>query len=324
MGSCFARSGQMRLPSILLLGFVYMVYVLIGGVVFWKLEGSQVEENIAQLLEERAKLLSSIPCLDQQAIDTLTEVVQRAISTGLSLKMNQTMDGFWKFTSSAVFAATVITTIGYGNICPRTMEGQIFCVFFALFGIPLNVVVLNRVGKYMLAIERNICDFMETKTKYKQAIRVMIHLLSLATGTAVFFVVPMIVFALNEGWSYAQAIYYCFISLSTIGFGDYVADSNPNRTYSSWYGCLVAAWIFFGMAWLALLINHAIDILERINACLKQHGSRTVESRSDSVEHCDSISKEVSSMHSELTEDQAPERGSRVTSPDNVDKSPSS
>lgn len=64
----------MRFPSILLLGLVYMVYVLIGGVVFWKLEGSQVEENIAQLLEERDKLLNSIPCLDQQAIDTLTEV----------------------------------------------------------------------------------------------------------------------------------------------------------------------------------------------------------------------------------------------------------
>nr|XP_023649417.1 potassium channel subfamily K member 17-like [Paramormyrops kingsleyae] len=324
MVSCFAISGQMRFPSILLLGLVYMVYVLIGGVVFWKLEGSQVEENIAQLLEERDKLLRSIPCLDQQAIDTLTEVVQRAISTGLSLKINQTMDGFWKFTSSAVFAATVITTIGYGNICPRTMEGQIFCVFFALFGIPLNVVVLNRVGKYMLAIERNICDFMETKTKYKQTVRVMIHLLSLATGTAVFFVVPMIVFALNEGWSYAQAMYYCFISLSTIGFGDYVADSNPNRTYPGGYGCLVAVWIFFGMAWLALLINHTIDILERINARLRQHGNQGLDSRSDSVECCDSTSKGVSSMHSELTEDQAPERVSKATSPDNMDKGASS
>lgn len=47
---------------------------------------------------------------------------------------------------------------------PSSTAGQIFCVFFALFGIPLNMVVLNRVGKYMLAIERNICDFLEVKT----------------------------------------------------------------------------------------------------------------------------------------------------------------
>lgn len=50
---------------------------------------------------------------------------------------------------------------------PSTTAGQIFCVFFALFGIPLNMVVLNRVGKYMLAIERNICDFLQKKTRQR-------------------------------------------------------------------------------------------------------------------------------------------------------------
>lgn len=32
----------------------------------------------------------------------------------------------------------------------------------------------------------------------------------------------------------------------------------------------MASWIFFGMAWLALVINHSIDILERLNTHLKQ------------------------------------------------------
>jgi len=56
-----------------------------------------------------------------------------------------------------------ILSAGYGNIIPLTTAGQIFCVLFALFGIPLNVVILNRVGKYMLAIERNFCNFLEKK-----------------------------------------------------------------------------------------------------------------------------------------------------------------
>lgn len=51
----------------------------------------------------------------------------------------------------------------------------------------------------------------------------MIHLVSYLSGSALFFVMPMLVFMQHEGWSYAQAIYYCFITLSTIGFGDYVA-----------------------------------------------------------------------------------------------------
>lgn len=50
---------------------------------------------------------------------------------------------------------------------PSSTAGQIFCVFFALFGIPLNVVVLNRVGKYMLVIVKNISILLEGKTKHE-------------------------------------------------------------------------------------------------------------------------------------------------------------
>lgn len=35
---------------------------------------------------------------------------------------------------------------GYGNLAPSTQAGQVFCVFYALVGIPLNVVFLNHLG----------------------------------------------------------------------------------------------------------------------------------------------------------------------------------
>lgn len=35
----------------------------------------------------------------------------------------------------------------------------------------------------------------------------------------------------------------------------------------------MASWIFFGLAWLSLLINHSIDILEQINSYLKRQWS---------------------------------------------------
>lgn len=36
----------------------------------------------------------------------------------------------------------------------------------------------------------------------------------------------------------------------------------------------MASWIFFGLAWLALLINHSMDILERLNTHFKQRWGR--------------------------------------------------
>ncbi|XP_014905316.1 potassium channel subfamily K member 17-like [Poecilia latipinna] len=259
-----------RVPSILMLGLIYVAYVLVGGVIFWKLEGDLGRKDLSLLLLNKQRLLMTYSCLNQEGLEQVAQVVQEASKAGLSLKGNQTTDGFWKFTSSAVFAATVVTTIGYGNMSPSTTTGQIFCVFFALFGIPLNVVVLNRVGKYMLTLERNVSDFLEGKSGRKGCTRFFVHLFCYICGTVLFFIMPMLVFQQQEGWTYSQAIYYCFITLSTIGFGDFVADSNPDKNYPDWYSVLMASWIFFGLAWLALLINHTIDILERLNALLKK------------------------------------------------------
>jgi len=49
---------------------------------------------------------------------TVSKMIKAASVSGLSPDSNDTADGFWKFTSSSVFAATVVTTIGeeLGNI----------------------------------------------------------------------------------------------------------------------------------------------------------------------------------------------------------------
>lgn len=36
---------------------------------------------------------------------------------------------------------------GYGNLSPSTVSGQVFCVFYALCGIPLNLAFLKQLGK---------------------------------------------------------------------------------------------------------------------------------------------------------------------------------
>ena len=49
-----------------------------------------------------------------------------------------------------------------------------------------------------------------------------------------------------------------------------LSDNDPDRYYPEWYAFIMGAWIFFGLAWLALLINHCIDLLEGFNGYLKE------------------------------------------------------
>lgn len=46
--------------------------------------------------------------------------------------------------------------------------------------------------------------------------------LFLLMGSVLFLIFPPVIFSYVEGWSYGEGFYYVFITLSTIGFGDYV------------------------------------------------------------------------------------------------------
>ncbi|XP_024872671.1 potassium channel subfamily K member 18-like [Temnothorax curvispinosus] len=52
----------------------------------------------------------------------------------------------WTFSSSLLYSLTLITTIGYGSVAPRTVWGRLITIVYALAGIPLMLVYLSTVG----------------------------------------------------------------------------------------------------------------------------------------------------------------------------------
>ncbi|KAK2540187.1 Kcnk17 isoform A [Columba livia] len=76
--------------------------------------------------------------------------VVQAYKSGITLQGNTTSLGRWDFRGSFFFSISAITTIGYGNLSPSTVPGRIFCILFALFGIPLNLILMNEIGQLML------------------------------------------------------------------------------------------------------------------------------------------------------------------------------
>ncbi|MBZ3870712.1 Potassium channel subfamily K member 9 [Sciurus carolinensis] len=130
----------------------------------------------------------------------------------------------WKFAGSFYFAITVITTIGYGHAAPGTDAGKAFCMFYAVLGIPLTLVMFQSLGermntfvRYLLKRIKKCCGMRNTEVSMENMVTVGFFscMGTLCIGAAAF--------SQCEEWSFFHAYYYCFITLTTIGFGDYVA-----------------------------------------------------------------------------------------------------
>ncbi len=48
-------------------------------------------------------------------------------------------------------------SIGYGNLAPVTGLGRCFCVIYAVFGIPLTLILLAKVGKILAKYINDLC-----------------------------------------------------------------------------------------------------------------------------------------------------------------------
>ncbi|XP_075984066.1 potassium two pore domain channel sandman isoform X2 [Anticarsia gemmatalis] len=55
----------------------------------------------------------------------------------------------WSFSSAFLYSLTVITTIGYGHLSPRTNWGKVITIFYALLGMPLFLLYLTNVGELL-------------------------------------------------------------------------------------------------------------------------------------------------------------------------------
>nr|XP_051689069.1 potassium channel subfamily K member 4 isoform X3 [Oryctolagus cuniculus] len=127
----------------------------------------------------------------------------------------------WDLGSAFFFSGTIITTIGYGNAALRTDAGRLFCIFYALVGIPLFGILLAGVGDRLGSSLRRGIGHIE----------------------AVFL-----------EWSKLEAIYFVIVTLTTVGFGDYVAGADP-RQDSPAYQPLVWFWILLGLAYFASVLT---------------------------------------------------------------------
>uniref|UniRef100_A0A3Q2QY36 Potassium channel domain-containing protein n=1 Tax=Fundulus heteroclitus TaxID=8078 RepID=A0A3Q2QY36_FUNHE len=192
-----------------------VLYLLIGAAVFDALE-TESESSRKKALEQKLGELKRKYGFKEEDYRELERVI---------LQSEPHRGGRqWKFTGSFYFAITVITTIGYGHVVPRTDAGKTFCMFYAVLGIPLTLVMFQSLGerintlvRYLLRRAKQGLGF--RKTEVSMGNMVLVGLLSCVTTLCI----GAAAFSHFEDWTFFNAYYYCFVTLTTIGFGDFVA-----------------------------------------------------------------------------------------------------
>ncbi|KAK3739192.1 hypothetical protein QZH41_017340 [Actinostola sp. cb2023] len=152
-------------------------------------------------------------------------------------KLRKTMAAKYNLTNSTEFyefveaASKATQTRSYGSITPVTQLGQIMTVIYGVFGIPLTLLAMRAmafqfneqiesvlVGIEIKCLKRNQVKDKEFKIVFFNIFLTLLYMFlsALMTSTS------------DENYSYPQAVYVWFITMTTVGFGDFVPrESNP-------------------------------------------------------------------------------------------------
>uniref|UniRef100_A0A182WRI1 Potassium channel domain-containing protein n=1 Tax=Anopheles quadriannulatus TaxID=34691 RepID=A0A182WRI1_ANOQN len=65
-------------------------------------------------------------------------------------------DNNWTFARAFLYSLTILTTIGYGSVAPRTVLGRMITLAYAVLGIPLTLVYLSSTGGMLAKVARGV------------------------------------------------------------------------------------------------------------------------------------------------------------------------
>ncbi|XP_004923628.1 potassium channel subfamily K member 9 [Bombyx mori] len=240
------KKQNVRTLSLIVCTFTYL---LVGAAVFDALE-STTERNRFDVLQAviEAMIIRKYNISEEDFL-----IMETVVLKSEPHKAGQQ----WKFTGAFYYATTVLTTIGYGHSTPATVSGKLFTMFYAIVGIPLGLIMFQSIGERVNRLSSVIIKSIKRALNCKQTNATEVDLICVVTTLSSLTIAGgAAAFSTFEGWSYFDSVYYCFITLTTIGFGDMVALQKDNAlNYKPSYVMFSLIFILFGLAIVAACLN---------------------------------------------------------------------
>ncbi|XP_072029179.1 potassium channel, subfamily K, member 16-like [Amphiura filiformis] len=307
-----------RYWRIVLLFSASAVYLSVGAGIFTLIEGPHELQTRQRLTQTIRSFLEENPTLTTESLAKFLKEIMHASGEGVRLNLDEDEESTnilgltnstihlgltnWDWPNAFFFTTTVVTTIGYGNMTPSTNLGRSMCIWFAFIGIPLMAWLLAEVGIQckkrgkLLAMKLDQCLERCVRTSRMRKILNIILIGSMAYTLIV--LIPAGLYSYSQGWCYTTAHYYCFITLSTIGFGD-VVPTHQNKK-SRYYRLLTSLYLVYGLAVVAIVFNVVQQIQRKQATKILQYctsiGSTKIEMDSKNVGNSSEISLQNSAL----------------------------
>lgn len=155
------RFSEKWFSHVLLLMFL-AVYACFGAYIFISFEAPTEQWEKQLIIDTRLKIVNdswyeASQAKSQEAFVELfrskfedyERLLNRACNSGMN---SNSLENQWTFWGALFYSMTVFTTIGYGHLTPITFAGRVATMIYAIFGIPILLMVLADLGKLLTRI----------------------------------------------------------------------------------------------------------------------------------------------------------------------------
>jgi len=154
------RFSEKWFSHVLLLLFL-AVYACFGAYIFISFEAPTEQWEKQLIIDTRQRIVNEswdeakvksredYYVLFKGKFEDYERLLNRAYASGMT---SVSMENQWTFWGALFYSMTVFTTIGYGHLTPITFAGRVATMVYAIFGIPILLMVLADLGKLLTRI----------------------------------------------------------------------------------------------------------------------------------------------------------------------------
>lgn len=257
-------------------GALILGYTIVGAVGFMHIEKSANNSEVQELVLLRNKTLEKLFAVLIKHNNFDVYLFRRDANAVLKLHQDnitkifkhvrydeRPMEEIWSFPAALMFCLSIITMVGYGNMVPKTREGKILTLFYALFGIPLYILYFKNMGKILAGcfkwVYRRLYECSTEKDENDLTPRKKIIVPSTACLWVIFayIMTGSVMLKEWEDWKFLDAAYFCVTSLCKIGFGDLVPGADVSASNDGNQTKLVINFVYMllGLGLVAMCYN---------------------------------------------------------------------